>query len=384
MTDFILTEAELRQRGGGKWRRYPPDVLPAFVADTDFKVAPAVQAALRRFTDRQDYGYGLPEDLDALYEAFARWMSRRHGWDPDPALTIALADVVQGIVATLVAYSAPGDGVIVQTPAYPPFLRTVANSGRSLVENPLRDAAERFEIDFGGLEDAAPRARMLLLCNPHNPTGRVFGRDELERIAGVAHRHDLLVVADEIHADIVFDGRRHIPMETIPGAAERTVTLTSATKSFNIPGARTAVVHFGTAALKERFIAAIPDHLLGRPSRFGVDATVAAWTHSEGWLDETLAYLARNRDAVWRWASATPGIGHHRPEATFLAWLDCRELFLPRSPHEFFLESGRVGLADGAEFGGPGAGHVRLNFGTSAEILEEILSRMGRALDEID
>lgn len=383
MREFLLSAAELRERGGGKWRRYPPDVLPAFVADTDFKVAPAVQAALRRFTDRQDYGYGLPEDLDALYEAFARWMSRRHGWHPDTSLTIALADVVQGIVATLVAYSAHGEGVIVQTPAYPPFLRTVASTGRGLVENPLRDTGERFEIDFEGLDEAAPRARLLLLCSPHNPTGRVFERQELERIADVARRHDLIVVADEIHADVVFAGSRHVPMETIPGAAERTVTLTSATKSFNIPGARTAVVHFGTAVLRDRFIAAIPDYLLGRPSRFGVDATVAAWTESEGWLDETLAYIARNRDVVSRWAAATPGIGYHVPEATFLAWVNCRELGLPGSPHEFFLESARVGLADGADFGGPGAGHVRLNFGTSAEILEEILGRMSHALERV-
>jgi cysteine-S-conjugate beta-lyase len=382
LKNFLLSEAELRERGGGKWRRYPPDVLPAFVADTDFKVAPAVQAALQRFIERQDYGYGLREDLDALFAAFARWMATRHGWSPDPALTIALADVVQGIVAVQVAYSAAGGGVIVQTPAYPPFLHTIAGSGRRLVENPLGDTGERFEIDFERLEEAAPAASLLLFCNPHNPTGRVFSRDELERVVDIARRHELVIVADEIHADVVFPGARHVPMEAVPGAAERTVTLTSATKSFNIPGARAAVLHFGTADLKDRFTAAIPDPLLGRPSRFGVDATVAAWTESEDWLEEVLAYLAGNRDAVSRWAAAQRGIGYHAPEATFLAWLDCRGLELPTTPYEFFLESARVGLADGADFGGPGAGRVRLNFGTSAEILEEILGRMSRALDE--
>jgi cystathionine beta-lyase len=371
----------MRGRGGGKWRRYPPDVLPAFVADTDFKVAPAVQAALQRFVDRQDYGYGLADDLDALYVAFGQWMARRHGWTPETSLTLALADVVQGIVAAQFVYSAPGDGVIVQTPSYPPFLRTVAGTGRRLVENPMLDGGRRFEIDFDGLEHAAQDARVLLFCNPHNPTGRVFERDELERVCDVARRHDLLIVSDEIHADVVFPGHRHIPMETIPGAAERTVTLTSATKSFNIPGARTAVAHFGTAELKDRFTGALPDHLLGRPSRFGVDATVAAWTESEGWLDAVLGYLAPNRDTVSRWVASRSGIGHHPPEATFLAWLDSRELGVPGSPYEFFLESARVGLADGADFGAPGAGCVRLNFGTSAEILDEILDRMGRALD---
>lgn len=373
----------MRERGGGKWRRYPADVLPAFVADVDFKVAPAVQAALQRLIERQDYGYGMPDDLDALFAAFARWMARRHGWSPDPALTIALADVVQGIIAVQVAYSAAGGGVIVQTPAYPPFLRTIAGSGRRLVENPLRDTGVRFEIDFESLEAAAPDASLLLFCNPHNPTGRVFSRDELERVLGIARRHELVIVADEIHADVVFPGSRHVPMETLPGAAECTVTLTSATKSFNIPGARAAVLHFGTADLKDRFIAVIPDPLLGRPSRFGVDATIAAWTESEHWLEEVLAYLAANRDVVSRWATAQPGIRYHAPEATFLAWLDCRELELPRSPYEFFLETARVGLADGRDFGALGAGHVRLNFGTSAEILEEILGRMSRALKAV-
>ncbi len=381
MQNFLLTEAELRERGGGKWRRYPHDVVPAFVADIDFKVAPAVQAALERFVEHQDYGYGLQTDLEALYAAFAGWMARRHGWSPDPALTVALADVVQGIVAMQVAYSSPGDGVLVQTPAYPPFLRTVASSGRRLVENPLVDSGGRFEIDFDGLEQAAAEARLLLFCSPHNPTGRVFERAVLERVAEVAGRHGVVIVADEIHADLVYPGARHIPMETI--APGQTVTLTSATKSFNIPGARTAVAHFGSAELKARFDAAIPDHLLGRPSRFGADASVAAWTASEAWLDELLAYLEINRRAVSAWAGAMPGVRSHSPEATYLAWLDCRELSLEPDPFHFFLESAKVGLSDGADFGSPGAGCVRLNFGTSAEILDAILGRMSGSLADI-
>lgn len=383
MRQFVLTTAELRERGGGKWRRYPPDVLPAFVADADFKVAPAVQKAMERFVERQDYGYGLPDDLDAMYAAFARWMKHRHGWDVDPSSALALADVVQGIVATMVAYSGRGDGVLVQTPAYPPFLRTVESTGRRLVENPLVDTGERFELDLDDLEQAAREARVLLFCNPHNPTGRVFTGDELARVADIARRHDLVVVADEIHADLVFAGARHIPMATLPGAAERTVTLTSATKSFNIPGARTAVVHFGTAELKDRFTRALPDHLLGRPSRFGVDATIAAWTDAEDWLEDVLDYLTANRETVGRWAAVRSAIAHHPPEATYLAWFDCRALGLPGTPYDFFLESARVGLADGADFGGPGVGHVRLNFATSAAILDEILRRMSRALDDV-
>jgi cysteine-S-conjugate beta-lyase len=380
MQDFLLTADELRARGGLKWRKYPADVLPAFVADLDFKVAPAVQSAFARFVDHQDYVYGMPADLEALYAAFAQWMSRRHGWRPDPALTTATADVVQGVAATLVAYSAPGDGVIVQTPAYPPFLRVVDGTARRLVENPLF-LGDRFTFDIDGLRRAASQARLILLCSPHNPTGRVFEEDELRQIATIAEEHDLTIVSDEIHADITYGTARHIPMETV--AAERTVTLTSATKSFNIPGARAALVHFGSAALKERFDRVFPEHLLGRPSRFGVDATIAAWSDSERWFDDVMQYLARNRALVAEWAASRKAIGHVAPEATFLAWLDCRELGLPGSPYDFFLDSAKVALGDGRDFGGPGVGHVRLNFGTSQEILGEILARMSHALDEV-
>jgi cystathionine beta-lyase len=384
MNDFLLSESELRARGGGKWRRYPPEVLPAYVADMDFKVAPAVQAALTRFIEHQDYVYELHSDHDALCTAFASWMSRRHGWDPDPALAIGVADVVQGIVATVVAYSQPGDGVIAQTPVYPPFLRVIDNTRRRLVENRLRrDPGERFTVDFDGLREGAAESRVLLLCNPHNPTGRVLERDELEQVAAIATERDLTIVADEIHADLTFPGARHIAMETIAGASERTVTLTSATKGFNIPGTRTAVIHFGSEALKQRFDAVVPDHLLGRPSRFGLAATIAAWSDGETWLDGVLAYLERNRGTVTRWAESKRGIDYRVPEATFLAWLDCRQLGLPAAAYDFFLESAGVGLSDGRDFGPPGEGHVRLNFATSAEILEAILARMSHALDEV-
>src|SRR6266849_5404934 len=202
MEQFLLGVEELRARTSGKWRMYPSDVLPAFVADMDFKVAPAVQAALTHLTDAHDYGYGQLTDASALFEAFSTWMARRHNWRPDPTLTHANADVVQGLVAAIVAFSEPGDGIIVQTPAYPPFLRYTAATGRRLVENPLVDDGTRFVVDVGGLE----------------------------RIA-----------ADEIHGDLVYPGATHIPMETIAAAADRTVTLTSATKGFNIAGVRASV-----------------------------------------------------------------------------------------------------------------------------------------------
>ncbi len=382
MSRFLLTAGELRARGGGKWASYPPDVLPAWVADMDFRPAPAVHDAIRHFSDTQDYGYGLLTDLEPLYEAFADWMERRHDWSPDPTLTHATMDVVQGIVATIVAFSEPAEGVIAQTPVYPPFLSAIANTGRRLVENQLIENDAGYRVDIEGLAAAAAggHARLLLLCNPHNPTGRVLTRDELVAIAGIAHENDLTIVSDEIHADLVYPGARHIPMAAL--APQRTVTLTSATKSFNIPAVRTAVAHFGSPELKDRFDRAIPEHLLGWPSRFGVAGTIAAWREGEAWLDEVMRYLERNRRAVGEWATAMQ-LPHHQPEATYLAWFDFRGLRIPQetSPQEYFLERAKVALSDGAMFGEPGRGHARLNFATSAEILDEVLVRLSSVLD---
>lgn len=381
MEDFLLGLDQLRARGGGKWTKYPPDVLPAFVADMDFKVAPAVQDAVTRLTKTQDYGYGQPTDTILLFEAFSAWMARRHHWQPDPTLTHANANVVQGLVATITAFSEPGDGIVAQTPIYPPFLRCIAGTGRRLVENPLVDDGTRFVVDVEGLQRAATQASMILLCNPHNPTGRVFERAELDRIAAIAVENNLTIVADEIHADLVYPGAAHIPMATVAVAAERTVTLSSASKGFNIAGLNASIAQFGSAALKERFDRMLPEHLLGGPSRFGVAATIAAWREADAWLDAVMRYLDRNRRRVAAWA-ARAGVGHHLPEATYLAWLDCRRLDLAGSltPQAHFLEHAKVALSEGLDFGEPGRGHVRLNFATSAEILDEVLGRLDGAL----
>jgi cystathionine beta-lyase len=381
MERFLVAGDQLRARGGGKWIKYPSDVIPAFVADMDFQVAPSVQEAVKHFTDTQDYGYGQLTDTIALFEAFSAWMERRHHWQPDPTLTYANTDVVQGLVSTLVAFSEPGDGIIAQTPIYPPFLLTIAGTGRRLIENPLVDNGTRFVVDVEGLERAAAQASMILLCNPHNPTGRVFDRSELEAIASIAANHNLTIVADEIHADLIYPGAMHIPMETIAAAAERTVTLTSATKGFNIAGLRASIAHFGSPGLKERFDKRLPERLLGGPSRLGVAATIAAWTGGESWLNEVMLYLDRNRQRVAQWA-AQANLGHHMPEATYLAWLDCRRLEMPEglTPQQHLLEQAKVALNEGLDFGEVGQGHVRLNFATSAEILAEVLERLSGAL----
>lgn len=378
-----LDLARLRRRKGEKWQLYPPDVLPAWVAEMDFPLAAPIRRVLEDALDADDLGYPVnprPQDLPTV---FAARMAERFGWRVDPQRVAVLTDVVQGIYVALDRFTARGEGVVVQTPVYPPFLRAVSDLGRRLVENPLVEGPARFEIDLDGLRAAAdPDTRVLLLCHPQNPTGRVFGRDELEALAELALRHDWVVVSDEIHADLVYPGgARHLPFATLaPEVEARTITLTSATKAFNIPGLRCAVAHFGSAELQRRF-ASLPRHLRGGIGSLGLAATEAAWTSCQPWLDAVLGRLAANRALVADFVrDALPGVRHRPPEASYLAWLDCRELGLGPSPQRFFLEHARVALSAGEAFGRPGEGFVRLNFATAPALLGEILERMAKAL----
>ena len=315
----------MRARRTNKWHKFPADVLPAWVADMDFGVAPSITAALTRLTQNQEYGYAARDGV--LAEAFVRRMERRFGWHTDPADTLPIGDLVQASFSSVMAFSEPGDAVLLQLPSYPPFMRAIEDTGRRLIANPMRDDGTRWVLDLAAYEAAPdPRARMLIFCHPQNPTGRAYSRAELEAVADFAIRHDLIVVSDEIHADIVYPGNTHIPLASLhPEIAARTITITSATKSFNIPALRCAVMHFGAPALQERFFSRIPSRLLGSPRVTGVDATVAAWDDGQPWLDEILAQLRANRDWLARTvATDLPGVTMRVPEATYLAWLDCR------------------------------------------------------------
>jgi cystathionine beta-lyase len=289
----------------------------------------------------------------------------------------------------------------VQTPIYPPFLEAVRTTRRTLIENRLvqsgerpdgaaaggtsaaveRDARSGWELDLDGFRNGAKRARVFLLCNPHNPTGRVFRRDELEAMAAIVVECDLVVFADEIHQDLLFPGHRHIPFASLgEEVARRTVTFTSATKAFNIAGLSCAVAHFGPDPLLAT-LDAFPPHYFGRVPIAGIEATATAWREGDPWLEELLAYLDGNRAHLASFVrERMPGIAHVPPEATFLAWLDCRALDLPGGPHAFFLERARVALSDGPDFGEAGRGAVRLNFATPRAILDQILERVATAL----
>jgi len=386
VTGFELDEKFLRSRRHAKWNMYKPDVIPAWVAEMDFALADPIRKAVAALSDQMDLGYPLREGgvaENAVGTAFSRRMKSLFGWDTDPKLVQPVADLVQGTFAPIMAFSEKGDGIVLQTPAYPPFYEAINTLARQLVANPLRDGADRYEIDFDALEASiGPRTRMVMLCNPQNPTGRVFSRAELERIGKIALAHDMIVVSDEIHSDLVHPGHEHIPFGSLsPELGARTITITSATKSFNIPGTRCAVLHFGTQELKDKFHERIPRRILGAPSIVGIDATIAAWDDSQPWLDEVLAYLTANRDHLARRVAADlPGVTFHKPEATYMAWLNCSGLKLDKPAQQFFLEEAKVGMSAGETFDPAYAHHARLNFATSRSILDEMIDRMAAAV----
>lgn len=386
-TGFELTVQELRARQNAKWCGKGPNLLPAPVAEMDFSVAPAIQDAICRIVDQQDYGYpkrvgfGRPEQ--SMTAAFADRMQRLYGWTIDSADVVPLADLVQATFAAFMAFSEEGDGIILQVPAYTPFFDAIHDTGRTLLSLPMIPVDGRHEMDMDQLAALASKARILTICNPQNPTGRVLTRAELEAIGAIAVAHDLVIVSDEIHAELTFDGHRHIPISSLsPEIAARTVTLNSPTKSFNIPGLRSAVMHFGSAELKERFLHRFPKKVLGQVSAIGMDATVAAWDgRSDLWLDDVRAHLGRMRTRLSDFLAAEmPEIRMLPSEGTYLAWLDCSALGLNVPAAQFFEEKAAVGLSGGEGFAPDAQAFVRLNFATSQPILDEILSRMAGAV----
>lgn len=383
-----LDRSRLERRITSKWRQYPPDVLPAWVAEMDFPLAAPIRRELERLIANDDLGYPLDDAETGLPDAFCERMRERFAWSPEPERLELLSEVVQGLYVAVEAFADPGQGVVVQTPVYPPFLTAIRDTGRRIVDNPLVDAGGRLELDLEGLARGIDgETRVLMLCHPHNPSGRVLRRAELERIAEIALERDLVVVSDEIHADLLYDGHVHVPFALVaadvaPELATRTVTLTSASKPFNIPGLRLAVAHFGSEALQQRFNARHPRRMRGGIGLPGIVATIAAWRWGQPWLDEVLAHLEANRDlaeALLR--ERIPEIRFFRPEATYLAWLDCSALEVEGSPMGHFLRQGRVALSSGHRFGPASARCARLNFATSRSILSEAIDRMAKALD---
>ncbi|HLV12788.1 MAG TPA: PatB family C-S lyase [Trueperaceae bacterium] len=376
-----LSLSELRTRECAKWRRYPGDVLPLWVAEMDFALADAIKAAIKDHVDGDDLGYPAPGGMPGLREAVAERLERRYGASFPVDGIKPLGSTVAGMVYACRAFADPGDEVLLLTPLYPPFKRSVVETERVPVEVELVRGEERYELDMDAVRAAVTeRTRLLMLCNPHNPIGRMYTRAELEALAELALEHDLTVVSDELHADIAYGGE-HVPFASLaPEVAARTLTLYGPTKAFNFPGLGISFALTSGPAVLER-LAGATGGLHSWPSRLAEAATLAAYRHCDDWLAAALDYLRGNRDKVVSFVrSELPGAGVHVPEATYLAWLDLRGTGLGARPAERLADVAKVGLNEGAEFGAGGEGFVRLNFATCQEVLDEALDRLAGAL----
>ncbi|MBN1890730.1 MAG: PatB family C-S lyase [Thermoflexales bacterium] len=367
-----------------KWHRYGEDVLPMWVADMDLAAPEPVLRALR---ERLDHGvFGYPSELPELREIIVDRLQRLYSWSVPAEALLFLPGVVVGFNLACHAVASPGDGVLVQTPVYFPFLEVPRNTGLTLDAMELtRQADGRYEIDFERFERTiTDRTRVFILCNPHNPVGRVFRRDELARMAEICSRYKLVICSDEIHCDLLYPPNRHLPIASLSGEiADRTITLMAPSKTFNIPGLQCSVAIVTDPELREKFKAAHKG-LVSWVNVMGQVAAVAAYRDGQPWLDELLRYLEANRDFVHQYVSdSLRGVTANEPGGTYLAWLDCREAGIVGNPHEFFLKEAKVAVNDGASFGRGGEGFVRLNFGCPRSTLAEALERMKNALAAI-
>ena len=376
--DCSLTR--LRARTSEKWRTYPDDVLPSFVAEMDFDPAEPIKDAVRAALAAGDLGYAHKGSLGEAFAEFAA--DRLGGWSPDPDLIFAIPDVMTGISEVVRAITPPDGGVVINPPVYPPFFFRLEQAGRRIVRAPLAAAEDgSYDLDIERLDRVLtePGVGAYLLCNPHNPVGRVWSRQQLTTIADVCDRRGVPVLVDEIHAPLVLPGGEHVPFHTLDHpAARRAIVFSSATKGWNIPGLKCGIAIAGAAAaaaiLAQRWDALLASHL-------GVHASVAAFRHARPWLDAVVAQLdANTRVLSTLLAEHLPGVQYRRPQASFLAWLDCRDLQLGDDPAAEFLARGRVALSSGRDFGSEGLGFARLNIGTSPELIAEAVRRMAAAV----
>lgn len=378
-----ITEDWLRGKHGKKWHMVAP-LLGAWVADMDFRPAPVITDHLRAILDGGDLGYPERDSTHARMRsvtAFVARMESRYDWRIDARHVREWSDVVQSLQAFLHVSTSVGDRVVVHSPGYPPFFDSINGARRRVLAVPASIEGDEVRFDHDALDRQLrdTPAKVMILCNPHNPTGHVFTRSELGHLIDIAQRHDLLIISDEIHSELVYGGREHVPIATLPGASERTVTLTSASKPFNIAGLHYAVSHCDVAWVNER-LDALPSHLFGSPNLMGSEAAHVAWTQGDHWLDAVVTHLRSMRDlAVDLVREHLPGVRVHTPEATYLAWLDCADTAIADDPREAFRRAG-VEVSPGTSFGPGGEGHVRLNFATSSTMLRTIVTSMSRAI----
>lgn len=363
-----------------KWNFYGEAELPLWVADMDFVSPQPVIDALHERVRHGVFGYPLPDP--ALKEVICARLKNLYEWTVNPDEIEFLPGVVNGFNAVIHALTEPGDGVLMQTPVYPPFLSAPQNAQVIRQESQLVRGEKQFEIDFVDFESQIKsNTSLFLFCNPHNPVGRVFTKNELEKLAEICLRHDVSICSDEIHCDLIFKGFQHFPIASLsPEIAAKTITLMAPSKTFNIAGLECSFAVVQNPEMKKRLESAYQG-LVSHVNIMGYTAALAAYEHGQEWLDQLLVYLEKNRDYLVEFVNRNlPGVKMTVPEGTYLAWLDFSSLNLQPSPFEYLMKKGKVALNDGKTFGSGGDGFVRLNFGCPRKTLEGALKRLHEAI----
>lgn len=373
------TVIDRRNTGSTKWSRYPADVHPMWVADMDFAAPPEVVETLRRRVEHGIFGYAMPRA--ELREVIVADMAARYGWTIQAEDIVFLPGVVPGFNMALKALLAPGDGVVVNPPVYPPILAAAAHWDMRRLDVPFQRQGDGWAFDATAFGAALDGAKAYLFCNPHNPVGKVFSRAEVEAIAEACARRDVVILSDEIHCDLVFDGRRHVPIASLsPEIARRTITLMAASKTYNIAGLKCAFAIIPDKGIRAKLETARLG-MVDSINPLGLEATLSAVRDGGPWLKALIAYLEANRDhLVAEVARRLPGVSMTVPEGTYLAWLDCSALGLSGEAQSFFLKTAKVAFNPGSDFGAGWGDHVRLNFGCPRALLDEGLDRLAASL----
>jgi cystathionine beta-lyase len=358
------------------------EVTPMWVADMDFAAPQAVIDALQARAAHPVYGYTLFPD--SLFDALTGWLQRRHGWHVQREWIVMAPGVVPSLHAAVLAFSQAGESVIVQPPVYFPFMSSVTDTGRKLVLNPLKLEHGRYSFDLEHFEQsAAEGARLLMLCSPHNPVGRVWDRQELNDLLAIAHRYDLIVLSDEIHADLLYPGNTHIPLATLAGAMDNVITTVAPSKTFNIPGLGLSALIVPNPSHRAAIGKAFGLLHVSAANPFSMAAFTAAYHAGEPWLDALMPYLATTRDAARQFLQdRLPQIRLIEPEGTYLLWLDCRALEMnDKQLKDFFVREAGVGLSPGAVFGEGGSGFMRMNIGAPRKQVMAAFEQIAQALE---
>lgn len=378
--DGEITLPQLRMRTSEKWAKYPASILPLFVAETDFPVAPEIAAALVHAIERGDLGYAAPRHLGSAYAGFAL---DRYGTEVDPEDVFAIPEVMVGVAEVLRVLASRGDRVAINPPVYPPFFATIEEVGLAVEAVPLARQGASYELDFEALERAfAGGVRFYLFCNPHNPVGRAYSREDVFLVADLAKKYDVVVLADEIHAPLVLPGAKHTPFDVAAReVGAHAITFTSASKGWNVAGLKCAIAAASSPWGRE-VLERLPEAMPERAGHLGVIATVAAFRDAVPYLDRVVEHLSEMRGELRRLLDDNDlrDVEYAPPEASFLAWLNCRALGLGDNPAHEFFKKGNVALYPGHKFGSGGEGFVRFNFATSTEIVRDAVRRMKAAL----